>query len=468
MARFVGTVTVALLLVLQVSAMSCSGGSCADDHDVTIMVQVKKVLKSGGKPKQDHVDEVEEVANDAVHDVGDARQDVGDGEMEGDMVNDVEVPALVMESAEDSAPMEAVEDLQDRAIDPGFHVQEVSDAIHDTVMQDEAIADDIHDTNRMQVLGQSVLPPPVGHGSMEDNPTVGDWKAETAVMPGQAGGAVVDAFDNALSSAVEPDRNVILNAAERGMDHADRAMEFDHEMADQIHAEQDDTAASIQDDKEKVLGTLADTDAVDEAAIHTVQQARQQYEEVAIKKAQTEAAAVAGHEVGERIAVEDAADQINGVVNARTHAALKREQEEMRLARMREMEEGITGADDAEAQYRQSMSAHVADVSKENQAIRAHEARDAGVMREAIEGAEGIKNHIVKEAAVREAAHFDNAAMNDQEDIGDTVAGGAGYVARDIIADAVAPENVVADARILSPAAGMSDPDIIAGAIDRA
>jgi len=481
MARFVGTVAVALLLVLQVSATPCNGGSCTEDHDVTSMVQVKKVLKSGGKPKQDPFDEVQDFDTDAVQGVGDVPQDVGDGERDGDMVNDVEVPDPVMESPDHSAPMEGVEavestyhsdpmeaaeDLHDEAIAPGFHVQEMSDAIHDTVLQDEAIADDIHNANRMEVLGQSVVPPPVGHGSMEDNPTVVDWKAETAVMPGQAGGAVVDAFDSALSSAVAPDRNIIVNAAKRGMDHADRAMEFDHEMADKIHADQDATAASFRDDGEKVLETLADSDAVDTAAIHTVQEARQQYEEAAIKKAQTEAAAVAGHEVGERIAVEDAADQINGMVNARTKAALKGEREELRLAREREIAEGITGADDAQAQYEADGRQYVAHVGKEHQAIRAHEARDAGMMREAIEGAQGIKTHIVKQAAVRQAAHFDKAAMDDQDDIDDTVVGGAGYVARDIIADAVAPQNVIADARIISPAAGMGDPDIMAGAID--
>lgn len=400
MTRFVEMLTVALLLAPQIAASICAEGSCTDANDVTNFVQVKKIVKTGAE-----------------------RQD-----------------PLVMNAADDQM------------------VQDVSDAVHDDVMEKEMIADSIKDNDGAVVVGASVLPPPVGHGRMEDNPTVADWKAETATMPGVPGGSVVQAYDSAMARTLDPVRNPLVQQMARDIAHQDEAARFNAEMANSVHADEDATAATYQAAADSILDTAADTDEVDKAAIHTVEGAREHYEEAAIAKDQTEAAALAGHAQGEKIGLENAMQSISEMTNARTRAALKKSREELLMARDKEIAEGITAADDVQAQMEADGRYYASHEMKANEAARAHVVRDANLVRTQIEGAQGIENHVATQDALREANTLNRATEGAEEDIAQTIAEGAPYVARDMIADAVAPDKVGADTAVLFPGAAIGDP----------
>lgn len=390
MTRFVEIFAVTLLLVPQISASICAEGSCTEAHDLTNLVQVRKVVKTGAE-----------------------RRD-----------------PWVVNAADDQM------------------VQMVSDAAHDDIMEKEMIADSITDNNEAVVVGASVLPPLVGHGSMTDNPTVVDWKAETATMPGVPGGSVVQAYDSAMAHTIDPAMNPLVQQAARDIAHEDEAVRFNAEMANDLRADEDATAATYHAAADSILDTAANTDEIEKAAIHTVAGARQRYEEAAIEKDQTEAAAVAGHAQGEKIGLENAMQSMNEMTNARTQAALKVSREEMRMARDKEIAEGITAPDNVQAQMEADGRYYASHEMKANEAARAHAVRDANLVRTQIEGAQGIENHVATQDALREANSLNHATEGAEEDIAQTIAAGAPYVERDMIADAVAPHNMGANAAV--------------------
>jgi len=385
-----------ILLAPQVSAAACVQGSCLEVEDATSLVQVNKVAVA--------VETRPQVKKAKA--AGDVQPEAKKAHWDDFDIN-IGTDPLLVNAADDQM------------------VQDVDDAVHDDVKDHEMVADDVEDNIRADVVGASVLPSPVGHGSMEDNPTVVDWKAETATMPGTPGGSVVEAYDGAMARATDPATNPIVQQYERDVAHEDEAAAFDHEMADSIHADEDDTATTMHMAADSILDTQANTDEVQKAAIHTVEEARQRYEEAAIKKDQTEIAAAAGHAQGEVVAVEKAAQTISGMTNARVHAALKKTREEMRMARENEIADGITAADNVQAQMQADGRHYVKHLSKENEAARAHVLRDAGLVKTQIEGAEGIQNRITTQDAIHEAEALDRDTESDEQDIVDTVAEGA-------------------------------------------
>jgi len=400
MARFVEIFAVTLLLVPQISASICAQGSCTEAHDLTNLVQVRKVFKTGAE-----------------------RQD-----------------PLVVNAAADQM------------------VHDVSDAVHDDMMEKEAIADSIEDDNEAVVVGASVLPSPVGHGSMADNPTVVDWKAETATMPGAPGGSVEQAYDSAMARSIDPAMNPFVQQAARDVAHQDEAARFNAEMADNLRADEDATAASYHAAADSILDTAANSDEVEKAAIHTVADARKRYEEAAIEKDQTEAAAAAGHAEGEKVGLENAMQSINQMTNARTEAALKKSSEELHMAEDKEIAEGLTADDDALAQMEADGRYYASHEMKANEAARAHVERDANLIRTEIEGAQGIENHVATQDALREADSLNDATERAEADIAGTIAEGVPYVARDMIADAVAPDDMIANGAVVFPGAAIGVP----------
>jgi len=391
MARIGAILTIAALLVPHTSAADCAQGSCAEDQDVTSLLQVGKVVTAG---------------------------DERDYPFSNEMGAQAPIANEVAES-----------------LNPAENMDELADDIPQELEKARIIHDDVEDQDTEDVLGRSVLPPPVGHGSMEDNPSVVDWKAETKAMPGQPGGPVTKAFDTSVARGVN--NNHYMADVDHDIELEDNSERGTRNMAHDIMADQDATVDSLQNDEEKVLGTLANSDNVAKQAIHEVANAREDYGETAIKKAQTQDAALAGQYVGRRIAAENAQDHLEDVVHARTTAALKRTRDEMHDARDVARAEGITAADDYQAGEMAEGRAYVAHKRKENTAVQRHSARDANVLRTSIEGAEGIKNHMLKEDANLKAGRYHRWQRRDQDDIAGAVVEGAPQVERDIVADAV-------------------------------
>lgn len=294
-----------------------------------------------------------------------------------------------------------------------------------------------------QELSGGVLPPPLGNGQMEDNPAVVDWKAQAAAMPGTHGGPVIQAYRNAF----EPQANGILNGMQnhlaetlaRGDEYRASDNRFTHNIRDQVESTED----ALRRDQRRVLDTAIQKRNVEQQAIHQVQEAKKSWEEMAIKKAQTDSAAIAGHIGGQALGYQKAAEMLRHEMNTRAVQAQQNEEKALANAQMKFRKDGLDVADRYQADREVALENYQTQLNNKMQAIRAHAARDTGVLEESMTGAEDINDALIRQAANHEVDSYGRQTVQDAQDISHAVLQGPGAVFRDQIADAMTRPGII-------------------------
>lgn len=252
--------------------------------------------------------------------------------------------------------------------------------------------------------------------------------ADDELRPG--GAPIIQSYDDSMDNAGAEIKDEVAYDAARY--ESARAV-HDH-MVSRVQDLQDDTVASLEDDKASVEDALQNRRAFESRAIRVVEEARKEAEEMEMEKRDVQDAAVAGHNVGVKRAVEAARMDMHDMVHA---AVLNGGQDGMRAARERALAEGIRAEDEAQAQKSVEASAFVGQTAEQLEAVRENGKTTARLWRNDIEGADGLKNHMIREDAEHTAGDYGHVVMHDEKDIDNTVREGAGYVKLDRLADAV-------------------------------
>lgn len=369
----------------------CDEGSCSQDQDVTSLVQVNKAVFMG---------------------------------------SDRQVPPLVAIRHSEARPALKAprqqrmfpEAAEIGRADPA-EAENVKDAVNEAVLEHEVVADMAKHSDAEHVRAASVLPPPVGHGNVNDNPKVVDMKAVANTMPGIPGGSVVQSFDESRVKAQSMDGKLARDLA-----HVNREMNDETNLEDQLRKDKEFTTGRYKIAENAVEDTIANKEAVEKAAIHEVEKARKDDVEARIKRNQAQTAAAVGDAYGSAVAYERGKRDLDEKVNKRIQANEAGEE----LAKKREIAAGITATDDIQRRKESAGRALVDHYRKEGAAERAKIMSDAGIIRTSVEGAEGLKNHMITQAAKDAAADWEHDANNVKAETSHARVGNVGEVRRDV------------------------------------
>lgn len=383
---------IAVVLGAHALASPCTEGSCVDEDNVLSLLQVKEIVETGkGRTGQ------------------------------------LPLAAMGDPLASLAAPMdEALGRIDD--IIHGIHIESDADR---TILKSQLM------DHVAQELSGSVLPPPLGHGKMEDNPSVVDWKAQAAAMPGTHGGPVIQAYRNAFAPGANGIMKGMQNQLAETLARGDEYRAADNRFAHNVRGEVESTEDALRRDQRRVLDTAIQKRNVEQQAIHEVQEAKKNWEEMAIKKAQTDRAAIAGHIGGQALGYRQAAEMLRHEMNTRAVQAQLNEEKTLADAQMKFRNEGLDVADRYQADREVTLQNYQTNLNNQMQSIRARAARDTGVLEESMTGAEDINDALIRQAANHEVNRYGRQTVHAARDISRAVEQGPGAVVRDQIADAV-------------------------------
>jgi len=281
------------------------------------------------------------------------------------------------------------------------------------------------------------LPAPAGQGNARDNPTVVDWKAEAATLPGPHGGPVMQAYANAFMPNADGMAGGWAKHLASTLAREDESRAFKDKVFHAMRAKVDATAASLNHDQAHVWDTAISNRNAEQQAMHEVQKARKKWEETAIKKRQTEKAAILGSVGGQAVGYRQFEEMYRNEMNQRVMQAQRKEDQALRSGYAKAHHEGLDIADMYQSQQEVALKAYQKQLDNQLVAIKAHAARDAGIIEESMGGAEDIKNTMIRDDAKRTVARYNRRAVHNKGDIHNAVVHGVGAVRRDMIADAI-------------------------------
>jgi len=392
MVLFMKILSVSVVLSAQVFAAPGTEGSCADEDNILSLLQVKEIIEMGKhRPGR------------------------------------LPLAAMGDPLASVAAPLdEALGKIDD--VIHGINIENDADrAILKTQLMDHVAHE----------LSWRVLPSSLGNVQMEDNLSFVDLKAQAAAMPGTHGGPVIHAYKKAFAhqahGILNGMQNHLAETLARGDEYRAADNRFTHNIRDQVESTED----AFRKDQQRVLDTAIQERNVEQTAIHEVQKAKKSWEEMAIKKAQTDRAAIAGRIGGQALGYRNAAEMLRHEMNTRAVKAQKHEEKTLADAQMKFRKDGLDVADRYEADREVALENYQAQLDNKMHAMRARAARDTGVLEESMTGAEDINDALIRQAANHEVDSYGRQTVHDAREVSRAVEQGPGAVLRDQIADAV-------------------------------
>lgn len=230
-------------------------------------------------------------------------------------------------------------------------------------------------------------------------------------------GEVTDAFDANLEKVKD---NVEASKAEK-LEFADK--QHEERIADVKAAEakiaEDKQAIkkALEEDGQKVEKVAEERAAVIKTDIERVADAKEDAEAHAYKQAQTQQAAIAGRVAGYDEAFEEDREAQNDMLNKWKNEALEENREDAReyLAKRHALKEAAANKETQDMKAVED--ATVAGYGKWKKTAEAEAAAGAAVAETAIEGPEGMKDHILDHSADRAVSEYTRRVMKSQDDV---------------------------------------------------
>lgn len=228
-------------------------------------------------------------------------------------------------------------------------------------------------------------------------------------------GEVTDAFNKNLEKVKD---NVEASKAEKlefaDGQHEERIADFKAAEA-KIAEDKKAVKKALEEDNEKVEKVAETRQAVIKADAERVADAKEDAEAHAYKQAQTQQAAIAGRVAGYNEALEEDREAQNDMLKKWKDEALEENREDAReyLAKQHALKEAAVNKETQA--MKAAEAARVANYGTWKKTAEAEAAAGAAVAETAIEGPEGMKNHILDHSADRAVSEYTRRVMKSQD-----------------------------------------------------
>lgn len=301
----------------------------------------------------------------------------------------------------------------------------VADLVHQALEKEKAAYQNAEFQDKMINAGNPFLPSAVDHGKVAQNPHVLDAQAETNEIPGLPGGDVVQAYDVSMNNAEDK----MMEYTHPNAKDIKEALDYDKSLVKKTRQAKDAIVDSLQKDQVGIEAALAERRKAEQASLDSVEMARKGWEEQRIKELQADSAALAGRHIGEVVGEERAAFQLDNELRRAEMDHLQQEHHELTKAMAQAKADGFTAADRYKRMQRAAGEDYLSALKQQSEAIRADAKRNAHLVEGSIIGAEGIKDHMIKQAAQQATKQYNQLSKDARKDIRETVAHGAYFAA---------------------------------------
>lgn len=288
--------------------------------------------------------------------------------------------------------------------------------------EDRAIQDAIVDQYSDWKSSQSVLPPPVGHGKVEDNAHIVGDEAIAATMPELQTGAspILQAYDNSLRRQ----KKRVESHEDWDLQEQEEALAFNRELQRRFADQQDAYQKALQKDQVDITHTLEGQRKIEQEAVDKVAHAQKNYEEEAIVQDQAEAASLEGQAIGARMGLEHAAvARQRQLKNMEMREAL-RMKHDVQIAAATGRKMGITDTQRALKAQIEEGNGYMSSRAKMISAAEAEAARDRAAIKNTIVGAEALKERQIKQVASQETRAINGMTAQAEQATSNIVANG--------------------------------------------
>lgn len=301
----------------------------------------------------------------------------------------------------------------------------VADLVHQAFEKEKAAYQNAEFQDKIIDAGNPFLPSAVGHGKVAQNPNVLDAQAEMNAIPGLPGGDVVQAYDVSMNNA--EDR--MMEDTHPNAKDIKEALDYDKSLMKKAQQAKDSIVTSLHEDEVGIEAALAKRRKAEQASLDSVELARKGWEEQRIKELQADSAALAGRHIGGIAGEESAAFQLDNELRHAEMDHLQQEHHDLTRAMAQAKAEGFSAADRYKRMQRAAGEDYLSALKQQSEAIKADAKRNAHLVEGSMIGAEGIKDHMIKQAAEQATKRYNQLSKDARKDIRETVAHGAYFAA---------------------------------------